>query len=419
VPILLPLAAARDGLGHVGLVMGAFYLGAFAAPLIGSLADRYRAYRSLAAGCAAACAVSLWLFALSGPALQLVLALANGAGFAGALTIASLLIVERHPESQWNQRLGWLETALSVGQGAGLVLAAWLTGFSVRNGLLAAALVPAAAVPLALVLIPVMRAPADRSGVQPSAATDRATAVRITRISHRLPSAGQVGEWGPASPSRAHYLHQLRRRLPEPRRLLAGGLGWLLAAWIPAYAGSAVIFALYPVLFRNAFGVAPHTSSLAFAGIVFLSLPLFPLAGRASKRIGSATVLACALAARVLLLGSLAALAAIGHVGPVLPLVAFAGIMFAWSFLSVASPALTGELAPGSEGDAQGLLNASSGLAGLAGSVAGGLAAEHLGYPAALAIGAAAVAIGLAIVATKLLHRGQGDTGRQQASAAD
>jgi len=394
VPILLPLAAARDGLGHVGLVMGAFYLGAFAAPLLGSLADRYRVYRSLAAACAAACAVSLWLFAVAGPAWQLLLALANGAGFAGALTIASLLIVERRQEEEWDQRLGWLETALSIGQGVGLVLAAWLSGLSTRNGLLAAAFVPAAAVPLALTLIPAMRGPADRS--------------RMVRMGHRLPSAGRVGEWGPVSTSRAHYLHQLRHRLAEPRRLLGGGLGWLLAAWIPAYAGSAVIFALYPVLFRSAFGIAPHTSSLAFAAIVFLSLPLFPLAGRASTRYGAATVLACALAARVVLLTALAAFATIGHVTPVLPLVAFAGIMFAWSFLSVCSPALTGELAPGKEGDAQGLLNAATGLAGLAGSVMGGLAAEYSGYPAALGIGAAAVALGFVIVSATLVRRGHG-----------
>jgi hypothetical protein len=37
----------------------------------------------------------------------------------------------------------------------------------------------------------------------------------------------------------------------------------------------------------------------------------------------------------------------------VLPLAAFAGIMFAWSFLSVASPGLTGQLVPDAEGDAQ------------------------------------------------------------------
>jgi hypothetical protein len=38
VPILLPLAAVRYGVGHVGLVMGAFNLGAIAAPVIGNLA---------------------------------------------------------------------------------------------------------------------------------------------------------------------------------------------------------------------------------------------------------------------------------------------------------------------------------------------------------------------------------------------
>jgi len=36
----------------------------------------------------------------------------------------------------------------------------------------------------------------------------------------------------------------------------------MLAAWIPAYAGSAIVFSLYPVLFRQAFGVATGTSAL-------------------------------------------------------------------------------------------------------------------------------------------------------------
>ena len=78
--------------------------------------------------------------------------------------------------------------------------------------------------------------------------------------------------------------------------------------------------------------------------------------------------------------------------------------MFAWSFLSVASPGLTGQLKPTAK--APGLLNASSGLAGLLGSVAGGLAASYWGYPAALAAGAGAVALGLAILAATLLRPG-------------
>jgi predicted MFS family arabinose efflux permease len=116
--------------------------------------------------------------------------------------------------------------------------------------------------------------------------------------------------------------------------------------------------------------------------------------------------MAGALAGRVVLLAALAALASVSRVPVVLPFAAFAGIMFAWSFMSVASPELTGQLLPGAEGDAQGLLNASSGIAGLLGSVLGGLVASHFGYAAALAFGASATALGLLIfVTTTLRHR--------------
>ena len=416
-PILLPIVASRYGIGHVGLVMGAFNLGAFAAPGVGSAADRYRAHRVLAVACAAAAAVSLWLFPVLGPSWQLLLALGDGAGFAGAVTIANLLIVERRPKAEWNARLGSLEAVLSVGQGGALVLASWLTGLGAREALLLGALVPAAAIPLAATLIP-------RTSANPTPTSHQAAARsqihyrEVTAVGarvaggHRLASVGMVGEWGPASPSRTHHLAH-RRPFSGISDMVGGGFGWLLAAWIPAYAGTAIVFALYPVLFRQAFGIPAQASALAFAVIVFVSLPLFAVASRVSQRRGPAAAMAGALAARVVLLALLAGLAAAGHPPAVLPLAAFAGIMFAWSFLSVASPGLTGQLMPNAEGDAQGLLNASSGLAGLAGSVIGGLAASNWGYPAALAIGAAAVAAGLAIfVATTLRGHGTAQLAR-------
>jgi MFS family permease len=387
-PILLPVVAAKDGVGHVGVVMGAFNLGALAAPLAGSLADRFRSYRVLAAAAAAVTSLALALFPWAGPGAQVLLGLGEGAGFAAALTIANILIVERRPQAEWNTRLGWLETTLSVGQAGALFLAAWLSGLGARSALLAGAIVPAAAVPLALVLIPRARPAALGPG----------------RASHHLAFNGQVGEWGPASPSRVHHLHQRRRPPAGARALLGGGFGWMLAAWVPSYAGAAVVFSLYPVLFLHAFGVTTTASALAFAATVLISLPLYVLAGRVSQRRGPATVIAAALALRVILLSALAAFAAARHIGAIMPLAAFAGIMFAWSFLSVASPGLTGRLKPAAEGDAQGLLNASSGLAGLLGSVAGGLIASRWGYPAALAAGAGAVALGLAILAATLLQ---------------
>jgi len=416
-PILLPVVASRDGIGHVGLVMGAFNLGAFAAPLVGTMADRYSAHRPLAMICAAAMAVSLWLFPLAGPTWQLLLALADGAGFAGAVTIANLLIVERRPRAEWNPRLGLLEAALSVGQGVALFLSAWLATLSARNGLFLAAIVPAAAIPLAAILVP--RKVGDRpANAQRALSSDSQVpdAATSSPEHHRLVSAGAVGEWGPSSPSRAHHL--ANRRPFAGAAALRGPFGWMLAAWIPAYAGTAVIFALYPVLFQHAFGVSPSSSSLAFAIIVLVSLPLFPVAGALSQRRGPAKAMAGAFAARVVLLAALATFAAVGHVPAVLPFIAFAGIMFAWSFLSVASPGLTAQLMPGAEGDAQGMLNASSGVAGLVGSVLGGIVGGHFGYSAALVFGASSTALGLLIFVTTTLHRRPAEAGQGSARTA-
>ena len=397
-PILLPATAARYGLGHVGLVMGAFNFGAIAAPLAGNLADHFRVYRVLASVFAALAAAALWLFPSAAQGVQVLLGFCEGAGFAGALTVANLLIIERRPKAEWNVRLGWLETTLSVGQAGALFLAAWLSGLSARNALELGAIVPAAAIPLALLLIPRMqRVPAKPPPVPGPPAGG-----------HRLAPGGQVGEWGPASPSRVAHARRRRRQLANLPALLRGGFGWMLAAWIPSYAGVAVVFALYPVLFLHAFGVTTRVSALAFAFIVFISLPLYVLAGRVCQRHGPAQIIAGALAGRVILLSALAAFAAVGHIPAWLPLAAFAGVMCAWSFLSVASPGLTGQLKPDAEGDAQGLLNASSGLAGLLGSVAGGLIASHWGYPAALATGAGFVAFGLVILSGTALRRSIG-----------
>jgi MFS family permease len=399
-PILLPLVAAKQGAGHVGLVMGAFNLGAFAAPITGGIADALHAHRLLATLCAALSGVSLWLFAFANSPLQLLLALVNGAGFAGAVTIANLLIVERRPEAEWNQRLGWLETALSVGQGAALILAAWLSTLDERTGLAIAALVPAAAVPLSLILLPRLAKKPDNA---PAAGT-----LRHTAATHRLRNGGHTGEWGPISPSALPHVPgtpvSRKASFMKAAGLLRGGFGWMMAAWIPAYAGSAIIFALYPVLFQRAFHVRPQTSSLAFAVIVFVSLPLFIVAGRAAQRRGPRVVMAGGMAARVILLAILAALAAAGSVPAIFPLAAFGGIMFAWSFLSVASPGLTGQLVPQAEGAAQGVLNAASGIAGCLGAVIGGAVASAAGYPAALALGAAATVLGLGIFVVKFLH---------------
>ena len=89
------------------------------------------------------------------------------------------------------------------------------------------------------------------------------------------------------------------------------------------------------MLFAHAFGVAPPTSALTFAIIVFVGLPLFVVAGRLTQRHGPALAMAGGLAARVVPAGGAGRA---GHIPAVLPFAAFSGILFAWSFLSVAPP---------------------------------------------------------------------------------
>lgn len=50
------------------------------------------------------------------------LALIQGIGAAGAATVANLFVVEAHPQAEWEQRLGWLQTLYAGGQVCGLGL---------------------------------------------------------------------------------------------------------------------------------------------------------------------------------------------------------------------------------------------------------------------------------------------------------
>jgi MFS family permease len=387
-PILLPLVVEHRGAGQVGLVMGAYNLGALAAPAAGAVVDRWPVQRLLAVVGAAGSAMSLWLFPHTGPGLQLLLGLLDGASFAVMVTVANLLIVERRPQAEWNPRLGWLETVLSLGQAAALLLAGLLSSMSYTDALGFAAIVPAAAIPLSLVLIP--RAERRPRGERPGDETAR------RRSLHRLEDMGRSGEWGAGGPSRHHY-RVSPRELLKHLSVLRGGFGLLLAAWVPAYAGATIVFSLYPVLFQHAFGVQPGVSSLAFSLIVFASLPLYSIAGTIGQRTGPRTAMTTGLVIRLVVLVALAVLASVHGVPAAVPLIAFSGVVLGWAFLSVASPGLTAQLVPQAEGPAQGVLSASSGLAGLLGSVAGGAIAGAFGYSVALVVAAAAVGFGLAL----------------------
>jgi MFS family permease len=379
-PILLPLSVSRHGTTtEVGAVMAALNLGGLVGPVAGRWADRRDARRPLLVSGCLALGAGLWAFPLvDSPLGRLGLALLQGSGTAVVATIASLLIVERHPANEWEERIASLQTFYGAGQVTGLLLVALVGTSLLSTGLWIAA------------------AAAGLAGAW-AWATIRPTPMRGPLV----PPIHAVRAPGVSSLTAQGHSH--RMILEGLSRVLALGharftrflLGWLLT-----FGGAASIFALYPVLMSAAFGVEPRASSLAFGAAASVGLFLYAPAGRWSKRVGAGRVLRVGLLARVVASCALWLLATrllpSGSGG--LALAAFAVVVLAWSLLSVSATVMTAQIADIGEGPAMGLFNAVTSLAAVAGSLAGGAAADAWGYPGACLLAAASIACGLIVL---------------------
>jgi DHA1 family tetracycline resistance protein-like MFS transporter len=380
IPILLPLGANQvGGASGAGLVVAAFNLGGLAAPVWGGLADRYRLHRWLLAGGLLVASVGLAAFPFA-PSLaaSMWLALAQGIGVAAAATVANLFVVEAHPQAEWDERIGWLQTFYGGGQVAGLLLAGVLSSISLRAGLLAAAGVTAAAVLLAWL-----------------------TTHTPPRPSTPLPAVlhpDRHGEWAVNSPQRLFHhltLDTLRQLGPVVRSPFAG----FLVMWLLTFGGAAAVFALYPVLMQQVYGVAPGLSSAGFAVAAGLGLALYSPAGRWSERFGPTQVLWVALGVRLVAFVGLLALGLTHLIGAAwLALLAFVFVVLAWSLLSVGGTALAARLSPVGEGESMGIFNAVTALAGVVGAVLGGWVAGQWGYEAVSGVAAGSVGLGLLLL---------------------
>ena len=387
-PILLPLAVSQSGsAADVGLVMAVFSLGGLAAPLWGALADRYRAHRWLLAGGLAVTAVGFAAFPFTAalPA-WLGLALLQGAGAAAAATVANLFVVENHPKVEWDERIGWLQTFYGGGQVAGLLLAGVLGQIDLRLGLLVAAGLVAIAI-----------APGwFYTQIPPQPMTGQPTLTHPARHS----------EWAIISPQRLFH-HLSRQSLRRLRSTLRSPFGVFTWAWLLAFAGSATVFSLYPVLMQQVFGMAPDISSTGFAIAAGLGLALYSPAGRWSDRFGSTRVLRLGFGIRLLAFGAILGLG-LAHIDSAawLALLGFTIVVLSWSLLSVSGTALAANLSPVGEGEGLGIFNAATAVAGTLGAALGGWVAGQWGYAVVSILAVAGMALGLLLTITLRLQKG-------------
>ncbi len=379
-PILLPLTVIRTAsAADVGLVMAAFSFGGLTAPLWGSLADRYRLHRWLLLVGLVVAGVGFVLFPFAGSlGPWLGLAIVQGGGAAAASTVANLFIVELHPQSEWDERIGWLQTFYGAGQVGGLFLAGVLGQGDVRTGLFVAGVL------VFLGVLPGWRT--ARAAVAPL----RPKPVPLHPVRH--------AEWPPISPQRLFH-HLTPEALRHLTTALLSSFGLFLVAWLLSFGGSAAMFSLFPVLMHEAYGISPAVSSVGFAVAAGLGLVLYTPAGRWSEGSGPSSVLRTALLVRVLAFVGLFGLASAPS-GPLalLALPAFALVVLAWSLLSVSGTALTARLSPVGEGIGMGLFNATTALASVIGAVLGGLVAGLIGYAAVLGLAVAGNVLGLLLV---------------------
>jgi DHA1 family tetracycline resistance protein-like MFS transporter len=377
IPILLPLVVSRTGsAAHIGFVMAAFNLGGLTAPLWGGLSDRYRLHRLLLAGGLLAITLGLAMFSMTDRFISwIALAFVQGTGASGAATVANLFVVEVHPKSEWDERIGWLQTFYGGGQVLGLLLAGGLSQIDLRFGLLVAAGMTAVAVLWGWVT--------TRKPEKP---------LKSRPILSQLP---HHGEWIMLSPQRLFH-HLNLSALKQIDAGLRSSFGIFLLIWLVIFSGSIAVFSQYPVLMRKVFGVNPGISSAAFAVVVGLSLSFYAPAGLLADRFGPIRVMRLGLGARLVAFAGLLTLAITHITGQDwLAMAGFGIIVFAWTLLIISGTTLTASLSPVGKGESLGIFNATNSLAGVTGAALGGWVADLWGYETALGLPVIGLVVGL------------------------
>ena len=380
-PILMPLLALKcfNSPCHVGLVMAAFNLGGFMAPLWGKIADRYGIHRELLISSLVMTAITLAAFALTNTfTVWLGLALIQGVGVFLAMTVGNLFIVETHPKVEWDQRIGWLQVFNSGGQVSGMLLAAALSKIDLSDGLVVTASLIALAV-LPGFLAP--RVPHQTIANQPG------------MVSHdrrlKCNQSASHFQFRQVKLDILRHFHSVRHTSFEH----------IMGIWFLCVAGVSAVYTLYPVMMQQEFGLRQDRIALSFALAMGLSVFLYAQAGRLAHRFGPARILKNFLVLRLAALITLFLLEVLAFGGAVhLILLSFVLVVLCWPFLMVSATALAAASTPFGEGEGMGIFCAVLATACITGSAFGGWLAAQWGYFAATAMAVCTETLGLILI---------------------
>jgi len=383
-PILLPLFAAEElSPSRVGVVVAAVYAGQLTAPLLGSLAEKWKCYGLFFLGGYFLIGLGFLGFVLyTSLTLWVLQSLLIGIGSGATNTIGGVYIVEYFPKDSWDRRIGWMQTFYGAGQAIGVF------GMTALSKVPSKAMVLCAAVMLPGFLFSYWTIPSSPKSSQAKSPPGHSV------VRHSL-SAG-------------HHYHSISWDTFTLWVKKWDSLFTLyLLSWFLMMLGTFMIYNLYPLLMKSSFRLQPELSSLFFAIGATLGVVFYPLSGILAKKIGDNRVL---LFGYFLTLASVLLLSFCAYID--LPwiwttlIVALAVILLtvAWSPLIVAGTAETANLAIVEEGEALGLFNATTAIASILAAVLAGQIAEKVSYNA-VAAAACFIVIASQILFLPLLRR--------------
>lgn len=378
-PILLPIIVAKfQGPANVGLVVALFYVGQVISPVFGNLADKTKRYGLFFLGSFAILAIGLLGFVLSRTtSLWCIFAFLQGAGAGIANTVSYSFIVEFKPESEWDGRLGWLQTFYGTGQAIGLMLAAAIQSHASFSLYFCAALM------LPGIIL-------GRIGL-PKAKKESST--RSEAKEHDVPAMSHART--PATLLR-HYEHLGLKEINGLKSEWLSFFGLFVASWFFLMLGTWMIYNLYPLLMKQAYDIPAGLSSLYYGVAATIGVFFYAPSGSWAGRFGSAKiVLVGVLMTLFSILGMALLLFAGATIQKWLVPPVFIVLPVAWSPMIVAGTALAGKLAKGSQGTAMGLFNATTAVGSVVAALLAGSVAQWLDYGATCWVAAGVTVVGM------------------------
>jgi len=359
-PILLPLFTSRMlSPASVGVVVAAVYAGQLTAPILGSLAEKWKCYgATFLSGYGLIGAGFLGIVLFHSLSFWVLMAFLIGVGSAATNTIGGVYIVENFPKDSWDRRIGWMQTFYGAGQALGVFAMSIFSGVPVyAMGICAFAMIPGFL--LSYWWIPgYYRKIGDQ------------TIRGHSMVRHSLPGSQQY--------------HQLRlRSFTHWVKKWDTPFTLYLASWFLLMLGTFMIYNLYPLLMESSYQIAPRVSSLFFAVGAGIGVAVYPISGIAAKRIGNNWVLLIGYLftfASVFILGLCAYSTFSSILIFWLAALAVALLTIAWSPLIVGGTAEAATLSIVEEGEALGLFNATTAVASIIAAVMAGRLADSFSY---------------------------------------